>query len=197
MDTKPITKNFLIIILPALLTIFVIFFLLMPQIRNNRKDIKTIINKNNNQPANMANPASVYCEDRGGSLEIRTDDQGGQVGFCLFDDGSECEEWSYFRGECYSQGQTENISDEIKQLFIQKYNKDQNEVQVIINQQTTNYARGSVKFGLDGIGEGGIFLATKINNKWQLIFDGNGIIPCSQLESYNFPETMATDCFDY
>lgn len=48
----------------------------------------------------LANPASVYCEEQGGTLEIRTDADGGQVGYCLFEDGSECEEWAYYRGEC-------------------------------------------------------------------------------------------------
>jgi putative hemolysin len=50
--------------------------------------------------ADMPNPASVYCEENGGKLEIRNDDSGGEVGFCLFPDGSECEEWAYYRGEC-------------------------------------------------------------------------------------------------
>jgi putative hemolysin len=48
----------------------------------------------------LANPASVYCEEQGGKLDIRTDSQGGQYGVCIFDDGSECEEWAFFRGEC-------------------------------------------------------------------------------------------------
>ncbi len=48
----------------------------------------------------MPNPASVFCEDNGGKLEIRTAADGGQSGFCIFPDGSECEEWAYFRGEC-------------------------------------------------------------------------------------------------
>ncbi len=50
--------------------------------------------------AEIANPASVYCEQYGGTLEIRTDGTGAQTGFCIFADGSECEEWAYFRGEC-------------------------------------------------------------------------------------------------
>lgn len=49
--------------------------------------------------AGLANPASVYCEEQGGDLEIR-ETEAGQYGVCLFDDGSECEEWAYFRGEC-------------------------------------------------------------------------------------------------
>lgn len=48
----------------------------------------------------MANPASVYCEEQGGQLDIRTDAQGGQYGVCIFADGSECDEWAFFRGEC-------------------------------------------------------------------------------------------------
>jgi len=48
----------------------------------------------------MPNPASVFCLENGGKLEIRTDENGGQVGYCIFEDGSECEEWAFFRGEC-------------------------------------------------------------------------------------------------
>jgi len=48
----------------------------------------------------IANPASEYCEENGGKLEIRTDASGGQSGVCVFSDGSECDEWAYFRGEC-------------------------------------------------------------------------------------------------
>lgn len=49
--------------------------------------------------AELANPASKHCVDQGGKLEIR-DETEGQVGYCLFPDGSECEEWAFFRGEC-------------------------------------------------------------------------------------------------
>ncbi len=48
----------------------------------------------------LPNPASVYCVDEGGTLEIREDVDGNQTGFCIFDDGSECEEWKLFNGEC-------------------------------------------------------------------------------------------------
>jgi putative hemolysin len=48
----------------------------------------------------LANPASVHCEEQGGRLEIRTTADGGQYGVCIFEDGSECEEWAYFRAEC-------------------------------------------------------------------------------------------------
>jgi putative hemolysin len=47
----------------------------------------------------LPNPASVYCEQQGGTLEIR-DEEDGQAGYCRFADGGECEEWAFFRGEC-------------------------------------------------------------------------------------------------
>jgi putative hemolysin len=39
--------------------------------------------------AGMANPASVYCIDQGGKLEIREGD-GGQYGVCVMPDATEC-----------------------------------------------------------------------------------------------------------
>lgn len=57
------------------------------------------------QAVDVANPASVHCQEQGGVLEIRTGADGGQVGFCLFPDGSECEEWALYRGACRPTGQ--------------------------------------------------------------------------------------------
>lgn len=57
----------------------------------------------NTPSANLPNPASVYCEEQGNRLEIRTAADGSQSGVCVFPNGSECNEWAYFHGEC---GQT-------------------------------------------------------------------------------------------
>lgn len=48
----------------------------------------------------LPNPASVYCEEVGGQLDIREDPDGGQYGVCVFADGSECDEWDLYRGDC-------------------------------------------------------------------------------------------------
>ena len=47
----------------------------------------------------LPNPASVYCVDLGYELRI-VDEPEGQVGMCVFPDGTECEEWSFYEGEC-------------------------------------------------------------------------------------------------
>jgi len=51
-------------------------------------------------PANMANPATVYCDQNGNTHEIQTAADGSQTSVCIFPDGSTCDEWAYFRGEC-------------------------------------------------------------------------------------------------
>jgi putative hemolysin len=48
----------------------------------------------------MPNPASVYCLQNGNKLEIQTASDGSQSGVCVFPDGSTCDEWAYYRGEC-------------------------------------------------------------------------------------------------
>ncbi len=58
------------------------------------------------QQVGIANPASAYCVEQGYRSEIRTTDDGSQSGVCIFPDGSECDEWAYFRGECGPANQT-------------------------------------------------------------------------------------------
>ncbi len=47
----------------------------------------------------MPNPAAVYCEEEGGETKY-VDFKEGTVGFCLFEDGSECLQWDFYNGEC-------------------------------------------------------------------------------------------------
>jgi putative hemolysin len=48
----------------------------------------------------LANPASVHCIEQGYTLQMLEAEDGGQFGVCVFPDGSQCEEWAFFRGEC-------------------------------------------------------------------------------------------------
>jgi putative hemolysin/phosphohistidine swiveling domain-containing protein len=59
---------------------------------------------------NMPNPASVFCLEQGYQSEIRTAADGSQYGVCIFPDGSECDEWAFYRGECRSANQNGNTS---------------------------------------------------------------------------------------
>ncbi len=47
-------------------------------------------------PIGLANPASAYCVEKGGRLEI-VNTVAGQVGMCTLPDGSVIEEWELMR----------------------------------------------------------------------------------------------------
>lgn len=68
-------------------------------------------NNSNTNSGQMANPASQYCVDQGGRVDIRTMPDGGQTGYCIFSDGSACDEWAFFRKQCgeSSRSDTESV----------------------------------------------------------------------------------------
>ncbi|MCI0475720.1 MAG: DUF333 domain-containing protein, partial [Anaerolineales bacterium] len=71
-----------------------------PDARGFLADFWYEIAQANTPGSNIANPASTFCVQNGGKLEIRKDAKGGEVGYCVFADKSECEEWMFMRGEC-------------------------------------------------------------------------------------------------
>jgi len=59
----------------------------------------------------LVNPASVFCIEQGGVLEINTDENG-EYGMCKFADGTQCEEWKFYRGECEEDKVNQRFSEE-------------------------------------------------------------------------------------
>lgn len=87
-----------------------------------------------------------------------------------------------------------SVNDTIKQLFSEKYPQYAETLSVDIKQEDENHLRGEINFEIGA--PGGIFLATKTNDVWEIVFDGNGAIPCSLVE-YGFSEEMLSDCSDF
>ena len=51
-------------------------------------------------PANLANPASINCKNKGGKTVIQSLGDGAQYGLCDFGDNMFCEEWALLRNQC-------------------------------------------------------------------------------------------------
>ena len=52
------------------------------------------------KPCSESQPAHAYCMELGYKCKVRTREDGGETGVCIFPDGTECEAWSFFRGNC-------------------------------------------------------------------------------------------------
>lgn len=78
-------------------------------------------------------------------------------------------------------------------LFAEKYPEYANTLSVRIDKFADNYARGGITFRPGA--PGGIFLAMKIDDRWHIVHEGNGQIPCL-LSEYGFPQEMIEDCSD-
>jgi len=89
-----------------------------------------------------------------------------------------------------------SAEEEVKKLFAEKYNTKVSAVTLNIEKETENHMRGGVVIEPGGSENSGIFLATKVEGIWKLVFDGNGSISCEELEEYNFPEDMVANCYN-
>lgn len=103
-------KNFLFWLVLGWVIVFGYFF--VKENPDNIYIIKTRTRINEittkaNIPVGIANPASTYCIENNWTLEIKNE-TGGQIGFCGFTDGSSCEEWAFFKGECKPGESTKN-----------------------------------------------------------------------------------------
>ena len=74
----------------------------------------SLISQENDPQTEIANPASEYCKENRWNLEIVPDVWWSRWK-CNFDDGSFCEEWSYYHGEC-SPGRWDGNSIQIEDI---------------------------------------------------------------------------------
>lgn len=89
----------------------------------------------------------------------------------------------------------DSIVEDIAQELSKKYNKPLNSINISVDTNTGSYAKGMISYE-DEMG-GGLWFAAKIDDAWQLVFDGNGIITCKDLSEYpSFPTSLIPQCFD-
>lgn len=87
----------------------------------------------------------------------------------------------------------QNLKAIIKQALINKYGPSANELTITVSKIQGNYASGGASAS-DG---GGMWFAARINNSWNLVWDGNGVILCSDLKNYpEFPVSFIPECYD-
>lgn len=88
--------------------------------------------------------------------------------------------------QCYA-----DLSQEVAYFLAEKYDRPIGEVNVTVTAQESDHASGGVRFGEDGFGEGGVWLARRQGNMWEVVFDGNGSVDCGTMRSeFGFPDSI-------
>ena len=88
----------------------------------------------------------------------------------------------------------EVVKKAIEEELLIKYGEESKRLKVTVSKIEGNFAQGGA--AEVGVG-GGMWFAAKVDNRWLLVWDGNGIILCSDVEHYpDFPNTLIPECFD-
>lgn len=138
----------------------------------------------------VANPASQYCIEKGGKVEIVSNSDGSQFGMCQLNDYS-CEEWTFYKGECTIKDDEEKIKEELIQKGL-----NLSDTKIVINKHLGKYIEGSV-VPVSTLGGGGYVFAVKTNDGIEVLADGNGTISCESFVNYpDFPSYLVSECID-
>jgi hypothetical protein len=89
--------------------------------------------------------------------------------------------------------ETETIKSAVKSAIVAKRGVSANELTYTVSEIIGNYARG----GASAQGGGAMWFAAKLNGTWTLVWDGNGVILCTDIAGYpDFPKTMIPECYN-
>ena len=85
------------------------------------------------------------------------------------------------------------LSAALKKLFAVKNNVSQDDIVVLVLEETTKHATGIVEYG-NPTNEIDTFLAANIDSKWQIVYEGDNDFTCEQVAGYQIPDHMISDC---
>lgn len=89
--------------------------------------------------------------------------------------------------------ETQTIIAAIRQALIAKHGPDAGKLTITVSKIIGTYAQG----GASAPGGGAMWFAVKENGTWKLIWDGNGVILCTDISAYpELPKAMISECYD-
>ncbi len=142
--------------------------------------------------AEMCAEVCAYtCEERAPIVGGDKDEHGciGSAGYTWCEPKNKC--LRIWEEACYA-----SSSEEIAYLLAKKQARALAEVQISNFVEDNGFARGSVKYGSGAQSLGGLFLARKVGNTWELVYDGNGSVDCAELRNkYGFPNSILVPNF--
>lgn len=84
------------------------------------------------------------------------------------------------------------IIQDVRQALAAEHGTDANSYNITVSKIVGDYASG----GASGSGGGGMWFVAK-NGVWKIVWNGNGVIMCSDLTAYpNFPTSLIPECYN-
>lgn len=92
-----------------------------------------------------------------------------------------------------SANENDSLTAGVRAGLIAEHGQDAGAMTITISKIEGDYAKGMA----NEQGGGGIWFAAKVAGEWKLVWDGNGIILCTDLTNYpNFPKDLIPSCYD-
>jgi len=88
----------------------------------------------------------------------------------------------------------ESIESQLSTFFSNKFSKNPADVKLSVSQNTGTHASGGISFA--GEMGGGMWLAHLDNGAWIVDYDGNGTIPCQNIEPFSYPTSILSECWN-
>ncbi len=94
------------------------------------------------------------------------------------------------------EGEEEILEEAMKTAITDKRGGDPDDLEITVDEIDGDYASGGA-VTVGAVAGGGMWFAAKVDGQWELVWDGNGTIMCSDLEDYpNFPSRMIPECYN-
>lgn len=95
-----------------------------------------------------------------------------------------------------NQMEDESIIQAVKDQLVAKHGENAADLVITVSKTEGDYAQGGANSPPPPRG-GGMWFAAKVNGTWKLVWDGNGIIICADIEPYpEFPSSMIPECYN-
>lgn len=88
--------------------------------------------------------------------------------------------------------ETDLLKTAIKQALVAEHGSTANDLTITVSKIEGSFAQG----GASASGGGGMWLAAKVSGIWKLLWDGNGTISCQAIDPYNYPASLAPECYN-
>lgn len=88
----------------------------------------------------------------------------------------------------------ESLESQIRTQLVTEHGPSAANLVITISKTEGDYAQGLAN---DPAGGGGLWFAVNLNERWKLIWDGNGTITCDEIKEYpDLPSSMIPSCYN-